>query len=221
MKLKLSSRARSSRFQGHFILNSISTAPVPIPAQGTSHATIKTTMSWKSKKEKERFFEQVDKAFNTPATEPLIIPRFNDSPTKHIEAKRRASEPTPLSIMRIAKRQRMPSNERVGFTGVGIRPEKSKSVKKPSLSGRSTVGGKPEEQPKKSNLLDGMVLFFIPNSKKNGVRKFRMTLFAQHGADVRDVWSEDVTHVICDENIKGERVLRDLRSEQFPVMSSL
>jgi len=94
-------------------------------------------------------------------------------------------------------------------------------VKKPSLSKRSTAGAKHQEQPKKSDLLDGMILFFIPNSKKNGVRKFRMTLFAQHGADVRDVWSEDVTHVICDENIKGERVLRDLRSEQFPVMSSL
>ena len=44
-----------------------------------------------------------------------------------------------------------------------------------------------------------------------------MTLFAQHGAVVRDVWRDDITHVICDENITGERVLRDLQWEQFPV----
>ena len=70
---------------------------------------------------------------------------------------------------------------------------------------------------KKSELLSGMVLFFIPNSKKNGVRKFRMTLFAQHGADVRDKWSDEITHVICDKSVTGERILRDLRWEQFPV----
>ena len=48
-----------------------------------------------------------------------------------------------------------------------------------------------------------------------------MNLFAQHGADVRDAWSDEITHVICDKSITGERVLRDLRWEQFPVGSSL
>jgi hypothetical protein len=115
-------------------------------------------MSWKSFEEKKHFFEQLDKAFNTPPTETLVVPKFN-------EGKRRASKPTGTSN---TKKRRTSSSNRMSKT-------------------RKTSGSKPEEQ-KKSNLLDGMVLFFIPNSRKNGVRRFRMTLFPQHGAAVRDVW---------------------------------
>ena len=75
-----------------------------------------------------------------------------------------------------------------------------------------------DETPKKlGNMLTGMVLFFIPNSRKNGVRKYRMNLFTQHGADVRDCWNEDITHIICDKSITGERIMRELQWEQFPV----
>jgi len=63
-----------------------------------------------------------------------------------------------------------------------------------------------------------MTLYFVPNSKKNGLRRFRMTLFAQHGADVRDEWANDITHIICDKVVTGEKILRDLCLEQFPVM---
>lgn len=165
-------------------------------------------MSWKSLKEKERFFEELDIAFNTPSTEPLVIPKFNAGPRASSEVKRRVSEP----IVTSTKKRRTSLSDRVSSTGVGARP---KPVKRPSQT-RRTSGSKPEEQ-KKSDLLDGMVLFFIPNSKKNGVRRFRMTLFAQHGAVVRDSWGDDITHVICDEKITGERVMRDLQMEQFPV----
>ena len=107
-------------------------------------------------------------------------------------------------------------------TGVGVGPVIPKAVRRPSAAKRKSSGSsKDAELEKKSELLDGMVLFFIPNSKKNGVRKYRMTLFAQHGADVRDMWSDEVTHVICDKSITGERILRDLRWEQFPVSTPL
>ena len=103
-------------------------------------------------------------------------------------------------------------------TGVGVGPVIPKPTRRPSAVKRKSSGsGKDVELEKKSELLDGMVLFFIPNSKNNGVRKYRMTLFAQHGADVRDMWSDEVTHVICDKSIRGDRILRDLRWEQFPV----
>jgi hypothetical protein len=167
-------------------------------------------MSWKSTKEKERFFEQLDIAFNTPSTETLVIPKFNAGPRASSEGKRRVSEP---AVTATVKKQRTSSSERVSSTGVGARP---KPAKRPSSTRRTSGSSKPEEQ-KKSDLLDGMVLFFIPNSRKNGVRKFRMTLFAQHGAVVRDTWGGDITHVICDEKITGERVMRDLQMEQFPV----
>ena len=104
-------------------------------------------------------------------------------------------------------------------TGVGVGPAIPKAATRPSaVKRKSSVSSKEgAEVEKKSELLSGMVLFFIPNSKKNGVRKFRMTLFAQHGADVRDKWSDEITHVICDKSVTGERTLRDLRWEQFPV----
>jgi hypothetical protein len=179
------------------------------PISGLEHVHKQNTMSWKSTKEKERFFEQLDRAFNTPSTETLVIPKFNEGPRASSEVKRRVSEPVVPST---TKKRRTSPSDRVSSTGVGARP---KPPKRPSPT-RRTSGIKPEE-PKKSDLLDGMVLFFIPNSKKNGVRRFRMTLFAQHGAIVRDSWGDDITHVICDEKITGERVMRDLQMEQFPV----
>ena len=107
-------------------------------------------------------------------------------------------------------------------TGVGVGPVVRKPTRRPSAVKRKSSGSaKDVELEKKSELLDGMVLFFIPNSKMNGVRKYRMTLFAQHGADVRDMWSDEVTHVICDKSIRGDRILRDLRWEQFPVSTPL
>lgn len=39
---------------------------------------------------------------------------------------------------------------------------------------------KPEQLEKKSDLFDGIVLFFISNSRKNEVWRFRMMLFAQY-----------------------------------------
>jgi hypothetical protein len=175
-------------------------------------------MSWKNSKEKERFFEQLDKAFNTPSTESLVLPKYDDDdvlPTPKEGKTRRASAPTSTTL---AKRRRASSGDRVCSTGVGIRPpEQPRPVKRRTSVNTKVTRSTIKSEEKKSTLLDGMVLFFIPNSKKNGVRKFRMTLFAQHGADVRDVWSDEVSHVICDHNVTGERVLRDLCLEQLPV----
>jgi hypothetical protein len=189
-------------------------------------------MSWKSTKEKERFFEDLDKAFNTPTTAELVVPKLQ----KRIEPDAQTSTYAPQS-----KRQKLndtdeiprkqsssATNDLQSTTGVGTRPfipEKPKprrtsSTHKKSLTKTSQTKSDNESQQKKEpGLLDGMVLYFIPNSKKHAVRKFRMTLFAQHGADVRDMWSEDITHIICDKSVTGERVLRDLRWEQFPVQS--
>lgn len=44
-----------------------------------------------------------------------------------------------------------------------------------------------------------------------------MTLFAQHGADIRDAWSDEITHIICDQNVNGDKVLQVMRWEQIPV----
>jgi BRCA1 C Terminus (BRCT) domain len=187
-------------------------------------------MSWKSKKEKEDFFLSLDKAFNTPSTGTLVIPQIDEfrrapEPDQHPsprESKRRRSD----NIDRDSKRRC--SSSAASLTGVGIRnesPEDPRPVKStpPSLHRSKSAGsnskssGKEIETPRKSNLLDGMVLFFIPNSRKNGVRRFRMTLFAQHGADIRDAWSDEITHIICDQNVNGDKVLQVMRWEQIPV----
>ena len=95
---------------------------------------------------------------------------FND-----IQEKRRASGHTPMSV------KKAKSSNEIGSTGVGIWWEKCRSSKNPSLRRN------PEERAENSDLLKGMVLFFIPNSKKNGARKIQMILFVQHGADMGDI----------------------------------
>jgi len=187
-------------------------------------------MSWKSKREKEQFFLSLDKAFNTPSTGTLLIPQIDEFPG--------ASEPQQHPSPRESKRRRSDcidenpkrrcSSSAASLTGVGIRnesPEDPRPVKNtpPALHRSKSTGsnpkssGKESETPRKSNLLDGMVLFFIPNSRKNGVRRFRMTLFAQHGADIRDTWSDEISHIICDQNVNCQRVLQVMRWEQIPV----
>lgn len=186
-------------------------------------------MSWRTAKEKERFFEELDKAFQTPRNETLVLPQAE---------KITAMENVPSGIGGTYKRKstgeeddetkRRRASEPEGLsTGVGIRSvgvERSKPRRSNSSKIRNTSQQSPENvtrEDRLSDLLEGMVLFFIPNSTKNGVRRFRMNLFARHGADVRDVWNEDITHIICDSNITGERVMRTLRWEQIPVMTSL
>lgn len=183
-------------------------------------------MSWKSTEEKKRFFEELDRAFNTPPSQTLILPQLNRKTT----AKPLIKQPSPTFLTKRKSiyesqhpKRRKVSVENTNTTGVGIRPirqEKSKPVKRPPpVKTRSSESQKQSDE-KISELLSGMVLFFIPNSKKNGVRRYRMNLFARHGADVRDVWSDEITHVICDKSITGERVMRDLRWEQLPVYLS-
>jgi BRCA1 C Terminus (BRCT) domain len=177
----------------------------------------KGIMAWRTPEDKKRFFDDLDRAFKTPASEPLILPRVS-----HMQDE---AEVTPTGTKRPAssggdsadKRRRTSATEN-SLTGVGVRvPKKSLKVKGTSRTKRRNTT-KTETSELKSTLLQGMTLFFIPNSKKNGVRKFRMTLFAQHGADVRDAWSSEVTHIICDCNITGERIMRDLGWEQIPVL---
>lgn len=187
-------------------------------------------MSWKSTKEKERFFEDLDKAFNTPATQELVLPKLG----KRIASETRTSivtpEPKRQKTNDTAEVQQRRSSSTVtalqSTTDVDIRPSKSNnprprrtsSTRKKSLTETSEQKSDSKDpQAKEPGLLDGMVLYFIPNSKKHAVRRFRMTLFAQHGADVRHEWSGEITHIICDKSVTGERVLRDLRWEQFPV----
>jgi hypothetical protein len=189
-------------------------------------------MSRMTTEKEEQFFQELDRAFNTPATEALIIPQIpnNDAPDPFIAStdSRQTKRQISHSELKDTKRRRSSlGTENIGkTTGVGIRPrahERSRSAKRPPPVKRRSSGtslkqaGKENNKQKKSDLLSGMILFFIPNSKKNGVRRFRMTLFAQHGAGVRDTWTEDITHIICDKSITGERVLRDLQWEQFPV----
>jgi hypothetical protein len=187
-------------------------------------------MAWKTPEDKSRFFDDLERAFNTPPTRTLIIPQVSDiklpkNTTETAAVKRRKSSDRGQEV----KRKRSTSSENNIQLDTVINPpaaaervtshDPPSSVKRrPSetVSRRST-SDRVNEPPKKSSLLDGMVLYFIPNSKKNGLRKFRMTLFAEHGAEVRHEWSEDISHIICDKNITGERVLRDLRWEQFPV----
>jgi len=182
----------------------------------TCRDTLNTIMSWKTTADKERFFEELDRAFNTPPSQTIVVPQLHKTHPKPLPvtssppAKRRCSES--VWVERDSRKQ----TDVRHTTGVGVGPPIPKAVRRPSGVRRKSSRSDGELE-KKSDLLDGMVLFFIPNSKKNGVRKYRMTLFAQHGADVRDMWSDEVTHVICDKSITGERILRDLRWEQFPV----
>lgn len=189
-------------------------------------------MSSTGTEEEDQFFEELDRAFHTPATEVLIIPqiRNNDAPDPSIVSTDPRQTKRHLSDTKLKDVKRRCSALGVGnarnTTGVGIRSrahEGSKSAKTPLPVKRRSSEKSPKQsdkkgkEQKKSDLLSGMILFFIPNSKKNGVRRYRMTLFAQHGADIRDTWTEDITHIICDKSITGERVLRDLRWDQFPV----
>jgi hypothetical protein len=194
----------------------------------------KTAIPRTNTEDREHFFEELDKAFNTPATETLILPqvRKNDEPANAFMVST-DPRPTKRQISRTElkdtkQRRSSPVVENVRHTtGVGIRTqphERSKSAKnlppaKKRSSGTSLKRlNKESEKQKKSDLLSGMILLFIPNSKNNGLRRLRMTLFAQHGALVRDAWTDDITHIICDKSVSGERVLRDLRWEQFPVL---
>ena len=176
-------------------------------------------MSWKSKEDKERFFEDLEIAFNTPASQNLILPKVKNKPPiqqpSDLLPKRQTSTCKPND----AKRQKVSINHG-STTGVGIRRIVHEKPKRPLPVKRRPSGARKLQSDtivKLSELLSGMVLFFIPNSKKNGIRRFRMTLFAQHGADVRGVWSDEITHIICDKSINGERVMREMRWEQFPV----
>jgi hypothetical protein len=181
-------------------------------------------MSWKTAKDKERFFDELDRAFNTPVSETLVLPKadkddaLNDIPSSTGGRKRKSPNAEENDVKR--RRASAPGDS---LTGVGIRPAKAERLKPRRSSTSSKKNLTPTrssenlKQDQLSDLLEGMVLFFIPNSRKNGVRRFRMNLFGQHGAEVRDVWSEEITHVICDNNITGERLLRALRWEQIPV----
>lgn len=180
-------------------------------------------MSWKSTREKEKFFEDLDKAFNTPTTGELVVPRVQRdddiaTTTKTGSQKRRPSD----TRGRESKRRATNPSETRTSTGVGehVDVEKPKQ-QRPSVKNKSPPQSKKPDkdntETKKPGLLDGIVCYFIPNSKANGVRRYRMTLFAKHGADVRDEWNDQVTHILCDNNITGERILENLRWEQFPV----
>jgi len=180
-------------------------------------------MSWKSTKDKKRFFEELDKAFNTPPSQTLILPQLNKKNT----TKPLIEQPSPILPARRKSiyepqdpKRRKASVENINTTGVGRRPirqEKPKPIKRPPPVKKRSSESQKQSDEKISELLSGMVLFFIPNSKKNGIRRYRMNLFARHSADVRDVWSDEITHVICDTSITGERIMEDLRWEQFPV----
>ena len=186
-------------------------------------------MAWKTPEDKERFFEDLERAFNTPASENILVPQITDNQLSTNESESSIKRKRSTASDGNVKKQVIDPAE-----NVIILPKRTKSApflpkRSPSLRPQITKSKSSEtqkkrrissdlvEQPKKSSLLDGMILYFIPNSKKNGLRKFRMTLFAQHGATVCHEWNEDITHIICDGNITGERVLRDLRWEQFPV----
>jgi hypothetical protein len=165
-------------------------------------------MSWKTTGDKERFFDDLDKAFNTKGE--FILPQLqSDVPPKRHSShddlkvvKRHKSAPS-ISTDKSNPRNETPKSTRRSSSG-SKRESPSNSVKK-------------SEPAKKSDLLTGMILFFIPNSKKNGVRRYRMNLFAEHGAEVRDTWGDEITHVICDKSVTGERVLRDLQLKEYPV----
>jgi hypothetical protein len=189
-------------------------------------------MAWKTPEDKSRFFDDLERAFNTPPTRSVIVPQVSDlklpqnttetaaikrrkSTDRGGEVKRKRSTSSENNIQ-LATVKNSPAASAAETVSSHIPPSSVKRRPSETVSRRST-SDRVNEPPKKSSLLDGMVLYFIPNSKKNGLRKFRMTLFAEHGAEVRHEWSEDISHIICDKNITGERVLRDLRWEQFPV----
>jgi hypothetical protein len=188
-------------------------------------------MSWTNTKDKERFFDELDKAFNTPTTETLILPQAQKRGAPETSISTNVREPKKQKSNAIPRGNRprsvsasiLRSTDATGITpSIPGKPKarRTSSTPKKSLTDPSQQkSDNGDEQETKPSLLDGMVLYFIPNSKKHAVRKFRMTLFAQHGAIVRDAWSEDITHIICDKSVTGERVLRDLRWEQFPVQS--
>jgi hypothetical protein len=190
-------------------------------------------MAWKTPQDKQKFFEDLDRAFNTPASQTILVPQITDnhlsttcSDTSANTIKRKRSTSSdrhvtnqppldpPENIIILPKRTKsVPVLPKISpSTRPQISKSKSSETHKKRRSSSEVV-----QQPRKSSLLEGMILYFIPNSKKNGLRKFRMTLFAQHGATVCHEWNEEITHIICDGNITGERVLRDLRWEQFPV----
>jgi hypothetical protein len=181
-------------------------------------------MSWETPSDKERFFEELARAFHTPATQTLVVPQIESNVTSTgpiLDIRTTSKRPPSRDEPRDVKRQKSST------TGVGVRrvssSETPKSVQRPSVVKRksSEAFQKPskdsDDKSVQPGILSGMILFFIPNSKKNGLRRYRMMLFAQNGANVRDTWSEDVTHIICDKSVTGERILRDLCLEQFPV----
>src|SRR5215510_14038471 len=94
----------------------------------------------------DRFFDDLSKAFNTPTSQTLILPKINNK-----------NAPGP-------KRQK----NLIGNTGVGIRPTiGGKSKQRKGLKSRSFGKSMNDKKTKKlGNLLTGMVLYFIPNSRK-------------------------------------------------------
>ena len=214
-EIRIKSRDKSPTFE---------TRKDPLHTSPCAEAREESIMSWKNAKDKERFFEELDRAFNTPTSQTLVLPQIQQrkNPSKPlIPATIPSSGPKRhVSTFEVndTKRRRI-SSKNTSTTGVGIRPvhKKPKPVKRLSPLKRRSSQQSSNEETKPPGLLSGMVLFFIPNSKKNGVRKYRMTLFAKHGADVRDTWSDDITHIICDKSVTGDRIMRDLRWEQFPV----
>ena len=132
-------------------------------------------MAWRCTKDKERFFEELDRAFNTPSSQALVVPqiqRHKNPPKPLTPSTSPSSGPkrhVSTSEVNDAKRRKISVNN-ASTTGVGIRRvhEKSKPVKKQSpVNRRSSKSSQQSsiDAPKLPGLLSGMVLFFIPNSK--------------------------------------------------------
>src|SRR5277367_5703932 len=90
--------------------------------------TLNSIMSWKTTAEKERFFEELDHAFNTPPSQTIVVPQLHETYPK----------PPPLTSSPLSKRQCSESLwvERESrkhadvrhTTGVGVGPVVSKTV---------------------------------------------------------------------------------------------
>lgn len=70
--------------------------------------------------------------------------------------------------------------------------------------------------PERRQYLKDMVIYFFPNDDKNAARRMRISKSIEYGALWFKEWREGITHVIVDNNITYDEVIRHLGVDSLP-----
>ncbi|KAF2145820.1 uncharacterized protein K452DRAFT_220753 [Aplosporella prunicola CBS 121167] len=89
----------------------------------------------------------------------------------------------------------------------------------PRAAGKRKRPGNIKALPEAQQVFKGLVFFFFPNNDTNTARRMRITKAVEFGATWVVDWSDEVTHVIVDKNVKFDSMVDYLKLTTFPGQS--